>query len=120
MDPKLKEAYDRVMATPVPPPLTTPKPANPQPTVVSPTAVASQEPMQATTPIASTTLSATPANTPTQSKQTVGFAVAMPKHSSSGLKMLPVLIGIGGVIFFIVYAVFWIKFFNVKIPFLPF
>lgn len=32
---------------------------------------------------------------------------------------LPILLTLSGLIFFVVYTVFWIKFFNLSIPFLP-
>ncbi len=111
LDPKLKEAYDRVMSTPVP------KPAD---------FSVAQESMHATIPLAPTpqTVSptpVTPASTPPpQVKQAVSFAVTMPKHSGGGSKMLPILFGLGGLVFFVVYAIFWVKFFGLKVPFLPF
>lgn len=102
MDPKLKEAYDRVMATAVPPPS---QPIPPQPQTPPPPVT----PIHATMPIATHPQAA--------SATIVG---AMPKKRAKGVNIFPILFAVGGIVFFVVYTIFWLKFFNLSVPFLPF
>jgi len=93
LDPKLKEAYERVMGTTIPAQAQTPSPAPtttpaPFPTVSAPTPV--QEP---------------------QSQMVVN------KKKVVGLS--PILVAVAVILFFLAYTIIWIKVFNLKVPFLP-
>jgi hypothetical protein len=46
---------------------------------------------------------------------TTGFVA---KKQSSGVS--PVLYVLGGIIFLVAYTIFWLKFFKISVPFLPF
>lgn len=174
LDPKLRDAYQRVMGTPIPQPQVTPASATlqrgepiqaqtppppppptpaPTPTPTPPPPVAPVEP-----PIAPPTpptqpnpisepQSAIPTETPAIPIQPpaaqnnfvqMNSEVAAPPAATiaaspnfvepvqvptATLKkknmMMPILIGIAGVIFIVVYTLFWTKLFNFKLPFLP-
>lgn len=114
LDPKLKEAYERVMGTTIPKPSAPPTPAapsSPNPTAQIPTV----EPTPQTPPTpAPSAAPQTMANVGT----TPSAFVANPQKGKSG-GISPVIIFLGLLVFFIVYALFWLKFFNVSLPFLP-
>lgn len=139
LDPKLQEAYNRVMNTTVPQPPAAPQPQTPPPLPITPPQVStiptppSPPPPPPSTP---TIPQANPIQPPiTDQPQTTVMHATIPltttKPSSSapilaasksggkGLSILPFII-IGGIIFLAVYTVFWIKFFKLSIPFLPF
>lgn len=100
LDPKLKETYERIMNTHV---VATPAPQTPvNPTTTQPV----QAPQQ---PVAS------PQPQP-QSANAAPLVTAPPKKTSNLMLVIYIL---AGVLFFIIYALFWIKFFNLSIP-LPF
>lgn len=40
--------------------------------------------------------------------------------SAGGRKVSPILIAVAVLLFFVVYAIVWVKIFNLQIPFLPF
>lgn len=101
LDPKLKEAYDRVMGTAVNPPQHTAVAAPPPPSQAA-VNVPTQEPTHVEPAMA-----ASPTSSPVAQK-----AVAK-KHRLS--PMIWVLIV---VIFIAAYSVVWIKFLNFKVPFL--
>ncbi len=122
LDPKLKEAYERVMGTSFAQPPQQSQPIAPQPQP-SPAI-----PMQQTQPIQ-------PMQSP-QIQQQQPAAIPMtgaqkqtPATNTFVGKKLPIHIGkpkispviflVGGVVFFIVYTIFWLKFFKVSVPFLP-
>ena len=116
LDPKLKEAYDRVMATAVPQPSpASPPPLQPQAEPASP----STSPIQGG-PVSTQTIDPQPlpSSAPIASAKPASAFVAVATKPKT--KILPVLFVVGGLIFFVVYAVFWVKFFNLKLPFLPF
>ena len=146
LDPKLKEMYDRIMAINVKPSA----PAAGQTTnVVSEQTTAPQPARSTATPQAGIpeTPFMPPANTmpvtqvappppqvkvvQTQTIPTVAQAaaqkatgsptsfVAQTKKKGSFSLMTPLLI-LGAIIFLGVYTFFWIKFFNLPVPFLPF
>jgi len=100
LDPKLKEAYDRVMGTVVTPPTAAPVEH------VNTTPIAHSEPA----PIA-TAVSHQAVQSPVSTTQT-----ATVPHKKSGSKAFIFLLA--GIAFFIVYALVWIKMFNLKFPFL--
>lgn len=131
LDPKLKETYERVMGTTTPP-------VSP----AAPTVTTNATPMVDTTtqdsslkgPILSTDISSSPdtsipttpytpdnlrfqaaIQTPlTNPIQQSPVGAAVPKQQSS---MVRILFIAGAVVFFIVYTVFWVKIFNLPLPF---
>lgn len=127
LDPKLREAYERVMNTTISPanapsqqptvaPSPRPLPSQTSPQIPKPAAV-NETPVMLPMPSASL-----PTNSPVIQKQppsTVANIVttSMPQHNSG---ILPIVIILGAIIFFAVYAVFWLKFFQIQLPFLPF
>ncbi len=153
LDPKLKEAYDRVMGTNVTPatqttvnsPLTTAIPPTTVATIPTPagqnlspdgvSSLATPAPTTSPAPVAPTPPSAreTPSTPPlgptiahhipvpspvlTTTHTAGGAFVAKDVKSSS--RISPVILIIAGVVFFLVYALFWIRFFNIPLPFLP-
>lgn len=119
LDPKLKAAYDRVMSTSVntntapaapaaahtpstatPPPVPTPPPAPPPP--------AHHTPLHATNLMESTTPSTGSTAIP---------KVTEPKKAKGGIS--PVILIVGGIVFFAVYTLLWVTVFKIPIPFLP-
>lgn len=125
LDPKLKEAYDRVMGATVPktPPqmpsvdLPTPpkEPEKPFPQPVTPTPIATSN------VVGANAAQGVNPSTPVAPIHTV-------VHPSSGFvapheeKKSPVsgtLLVIAGVVFLLVYTLFWLKWFGIALPFLP-
>lgn len=112
LDPKLKAAYDRVMSTTVTPTAAAqpPKPAASIPTVPaapaipSPTIAAPIPPAQPTKPHPTTLPASHPA-----------VADAPEKDRK---KVSSILLIAGGIIFIAVYAMLWMNFFQIPIPFL--
>lgn len=132
LDPKLKETYDRVMGTTAPSttgaPTTTPT-ATPTATQVPSANLNGQSPPPVTpenTPPTPEAMPAVPSYTADNLKfqaaiqtpmvgtmPTVGLA-PKPQGPSSLLKTLYI---IGAIVFFVVYAYFWAKIFNLPLPF---
>lgn len=160
LDPKLREAYQRVMGTPIPQPQVPPAQAQipqpdptpapqpqPEPTTPPQTPPQQQEPFfipqpetppaggpqpQATTQQASSNftqmnseVAAAPIEPQTQNANFSNFATppAMPQAQTMAIKkksgIMPVLYVIVGVVFLVVYTLFWTKIFNFQLPFLP-
>jgi hypothetical protein len=146
LDPKLKETYDRVMGTASPQPAAnvTPIPIAPAPGIPPLNAnaaplmdngvqnVSAKGPIIPTdmpTPVDSSastipTTPYTPDNLRFQAAiqspmgapaQAVAGAPMVPQQPSSMLRILYI---VGSVVFFIVYTFFWVKIFNLPIPFL--
>jgi hypothetical protein len=128
LDPKLKEAYDRVMGATLPtsqtPPVANPSvgnsPVSPHHDPLDKMAIKENPPMQAAAP-----LPTHQAGTVSPSPTPVATA---PLHVSSGFvapheeKKAPVsgtLLIVAGVVFLIVYTLFWLKWFGIPLPFLP-
>lgn len=171
LDPKLKEAYERVMGTPVgatPAQPGTPTAATSAPTPAAPQPMPANQFAGGTTPVQAAqspqTMPPNPPQMPTvQPIQPAMPATATPPHvqppvqppaafgttqpaavpavgahptppqgkpgaashgfvaGKKGLRMSPVLLIVGGIIFLLVYTVFWLKFFNIPLPFpIPF
>lgn len=153
LDPKLKEAYNRVMQTPTrplqPPPQqpapaqqepasqqTQPQPAQqPQPTQSQPN---QQQPVQDlpvqtpptqqqqqpiinhinTTPLTGSQPAQQAAvNTHAAKQQMQAFVASEVTGVHQSLKMIQLAYVVGGLVFFAVYALFWMKFFNISTPF---
>lgn len=140
LDPKLKEAYDRVMGGPANAPAgpnppggaSGPTPVGafpPSPTQqVSPPAPVlspsfNDAPIQPVTP-AEPTPSASPSGS-------VGSTIAFNANNAQknqgtttikheGSKLMPVIMGLGIVVFLLAYTFVWVFVFKLKIPFLPF
>lgn len=113
LDPKLKETYERVMGTSARPTTVAPQPTiqnqtiqsqpiQPQP-IPQPLEPARPQPIAQSQPVKIQ---------PIQKPQT--------QNLKKKNKMLPIFLALGGIIFLIVYAFFWIRIFNLKLPFLPF
>ncbi len=158
LDPKLREAYQRVMGTsipqpqvapiqaqtPPPPPMPTPDPTpNPapepepipneapakkedptpsiqEPSVTQPEISPPPEPTASNFVQMNSEVAAAPVTTETSSPN-FSAPIATPTQTIAVKKknsMMPILILIGGLILLIGYAYFWIKIFNLKIPFL--
>lgn len=158
LDPKLRDAYQRVMGTPIPEvqtqtpppppgqpspmpdptptptPMPQPEPTpTPTPTIQEPPVAPFEPPAVPPTPVQEPAIPQQPppsnfvqmnsevASTPSQNFTNPGVA---PQSQTIALKkkngmMMPVLFGIVGVVFIVVYTLFWTKIFNFKLPFLP-
>lgn len=110
LDPKLREVYDRVMKTQVLPPPPAPrvsepvKPQAPAPLPLSPVEKPSAEPEKQ--PVSS---------------QASAFIAKPTKEAKKGSKVTGVILIMVILIFLVAYSIFWIKFFNISLPFeLPF
>lgn len=100
LDPKLKEVYDRVMGV-----ANNNHPVNAAPPPPPPSAVPSQQPKE-------TTLVADhePVKTPSA-------FVAKPAKSNGGIPMSVIVLLL--VVFLSLYTFFWLRIFNISLPFLP-
>lgn len=116
LDPKLKEAYDRVMGTVI-----TPSPKSPNQSQQSTSLPEHSEPVQSAPPPLpiQPTLEHPAAATPVMATVTAqapivqkGVAVKKKKRVS------PLIIGLLVIVFLAVYAVVWVKYFGLKVPFL--
>ena len=98
LDPKLKEVYERVMGTQMPnSPQTVAVPQNPaQPTTTRPQPVF-----------------------PQQLQTQKVFVAGQNVSKTGGSKTTYILLFIASIIFFAVYTLFWMRYFNIAIP-LPF
>lgn len=132
LDPKLKEAYDRVMGTSFTPPAATPTPtqsaSTPAPVAEPAPIVPAAEPMATQTPV--TPQPVTPVEltsepvpfqptTSVESKMPINGFVAADANTQKKHGVSPVIIILGVIVFLVVYALFWVKFFGVSLPFLP-
>lgn len=128
IDPKLQEAYNRIMATPTPANQPQSGQANPQ-SSAKPSAAAEQpatnhaassgqpippQPLPTLTPIDSHSNNKTPSTKPNNNAHA---AVGMVAKSGSGVPTVVLIVA--AVIFFLVYTLFFIKLFGVSVPFLP-
>lgn len=138
LDPKLKEIYERVMGTtvaptnptpasaiqnqaPTPPPLPSYETPKPPPTsqqtapITTPQALSKEEPK--------IDLPASREQTSEQAKPEYQAYTSTPAgviaKEKGGSKMLNVLLVVAAVLFFSIYALFWLRFFNLSLPFLP-
>jgi len=118
LDPKLKEAYDRVMGATVP---KTPPPQMPSVDIPTPP----KEPEKPfSQPIAPTPINAaqSAANSPpaapvhTVAHPSSGFVAP---HEEKKSPISGTLLVIAGVVFLLVYTLFWLKWFGIALPFLP-
>jgi len=112
LDPKLRETYERVMGTPTetaPPAVFSPE--TPLPTTPAETLVpAVESPAQSNTNGGVTGVFQTPfTNTPTAAMQ-----IPQPHDASPLLRVFYI---VGALVFFVVYTIFWMKIFNISLPF---
>lgn len=128
LDPKLREAYQRVMGTPLPQvqpasprgePVQPPTPS--QPPVSEPEPAIPQQPplgannfVQMNSEVASAPTAAPPAS-PNFVAPATASTIAVKKKSM----MMPVMIGAAALVFLAIYTLFWTKLFSLKVPFLP-
>ncbi|HLD01606.1 MAG TPA: hypothetical protein VJC10_01900 [Patescibacteria group bacterium] len=134
LDPKLKETFDRVMGTNVAPTASVQEPhiqtnsdsiyqntpqSSPQPAAVA--AAQAPAPIQVPAPALEeqkTVIKIPPVDAsvgaPTASEQA---AAQISENEDKKSLIVPIAFISLGVIFFILYAVFWVKFFNVSLPF---
>lgn len=101
LDPKLKEVYDRVMSTSVPAGHA-PPPPKPQASPASPT------------PAPATAAASSPSSPHPQVFNASTLAGGKNTHGLS-----PVVWIVVGILFLLTYTIFWMKFFNLSLPFLP-
>ena len=111
LDPKLKEAYDRVMGTVV-------TPTSPAQTQAAPPP-AHSEPVQ---PVSPPSAQPTPEHLP-EHPATATTMVPSPTAEKAAVvkkkrKVSPLIIGLGVIVFLAIYAVVWIKYFGLSVPFL--
>jgi hypothetical protein len=127
LDPKLREAYLRVMGTEVPTPQATPS-------VQTPAAVPQFQAQESSRPFVPTAqtipgfgqgsseIPVPQTSMPTGLRMTspTGPAPAFrPQPVALKSGFMPVLFAIVGVVFIVIYALFWTRVFNLKLPFLP-
>lgn len=172
LDPKLRDAYQRVMGTPIPQvqtqpasprgepvqaqtpppppgqpssmpdPIPTPAPMpqpeptpTPTPTIQEPPVTPFEPPAAPPTPTPEPSIPQQPPTQPSNfvqmnsevaSAPSQNFTTpsAVPQSQTIALKkkngmMMPILFGVVGLVFIVVYTLFWTKIFNFKLPFLP-
>lgn len=113
LDPKLKETYERVMGTSA-----RPTPVAPQPTIQNQT-IQSQPTQPQPMPQPVQQARPQPIAQP-QPVQAQPIQKQQEQTLKKKIKILPVFIILGGIIFLLGYVLFWTKIFNLKLPFLPF
>jgi hypothetical protein len=127
LDPKLQEAYLRVMGTQIPTPQANPSVQTP---VAAPQFQVQQEPIPAPTPVSqpiqgmNSEIPVPQTSMPDSLRMTPPVAPApafrpQPVAFEKKSGMIPVFFVIVGVVFIVIYALFWTKVFNLKLPFLP-
>lgn len=128
-DPKLKEAYDRVMGMSLPKathnteppkvaekPMDTPLPTPPTQQPHDPLMATAHE--QAAPPANHASPTTAPAPTPAHASMSFSTAYVAPHEDKKSPISAPLLL-FAGVIFLIVYTLFWMKWFGMTLPFLP-
>lgn len=140
LDPKLRDAYQRVMGTPIPDPTPVPQPQpqpepipTPPPPVQPPTEPVS-EPQSAIPQPIPTPEPTIPTPLPTQANSFVqmnsevasvpsspNFSAPSPQIQTITIKkkssLMPILAGVVILIFLVIYSLFWVKIFNFQLPF---
>lgn len=105
---------------PVPPaPAAASTPAQPIETTTPQVATTATVEMQATQPIAQVTTAVTPVDA-TEKPETVHITTSV--HTTGEkkkVKISPVILILGGVVFLVAYALIWVKVFGLQLPFLP-
>lgn len=128
LDPKLRDAYQRVMGTSVPPPQApppSPPPPTPTPTPapVQDSVSTVQEPSPIPTPEPTIPQPTEPTAAATNFDQMKSeVATNQPQAQTAVVKKksaMPILMVIGAICFIVIYTLVWTKIFNFKLPFLP-
>jgi hypothetical protein len=125
LDPKLQEAYLRVMGTEVPAPQAN---LSVQTPVAAPQFQAQQEPIQAPTPVSQPIQEMSSEIPVPQTSMPAGLRMTSPVGPAPGFRpqpaviekksgSMPVLFAVVGVVFIVIYALFWTRVFNLKLPF---
>jgi uncharacterized membrane protein len=148
LDPKLKEAYERIMGTAVAPQTQTPaavvqpktapeqpaaqsfaqpviqhsvppiqqQPQHPQP-IQTPPVIAEPAVSQPSTAFAAPSMTNSPLfDTDAANDQIHAYVASEVAGAKQSLKLIQVMYLVGGLVFFVVYAFFWMKFFNLALP----
>ena len=125
LDPKVQETYHRVMSTPTQPaqPVQTSPPA--QPTAPPPAAppagqspLGSAPPAQAEAPVPQQIYTpSTAVSEPPPTLNVTNSQVFSSKKKAGHISPVVMIMGIA--VFFVVYALVWVKIFNARLPFLP-
>lgn len=124
LDPKLAETFNRVMSTPIPTPapistpIVIPAPIQPSATI-NPIPIQAQQimPVQpAPGPETEVTTTTQPQQAPVVINTTNSQVFSSKKKAG---KVSPVILGLGGFVFLLVYTLIWVKVFGATIPFLP-
>lgn len=119
LDPKVQETYHRVMSTPVPaaPPPAQPvqtappaQPTAPPPVAPPPAQAEAPAPQQIYTP-------STAVSEPSPTVNVTNSQVFSSKKKAGHISPVVMIMGIA--VFFVVYALVWVKIFNARLPFLP-
>lgn len=129
-DPKLQEAYDRVMNGPaVPPPGTIPPPPAPAPFSPQMGTSSTPIPVQPQAPVIPSEIipQAAPAApaAPSPFGGTIAFNANNPGKNQGatvkrgGSKVMSLVLGLGVIILLVAYTFVWIYVFKLQIPFLP-
>lgn len=145
LDPKLRDAYQRVMGTPIPDPTPVPQPQPqpepiPTPPPVQPPTEPVSEPQPAIPQPIPTPEPAIPTPLPTQANSFVQMNSEVPAPSSPNFSapapqaksdlaqaqtitikkkssLMPILAGVVILVFLVIYFLFWVKIFNFQLPF---
>jgi hypothetical protein len=118
LNPKLKETYDRIMGTTttvkMPHPAETHTAKNPSPAHQTVARAQVTPAARTTTPVHASTgqLTHIAYNASMAAKKEKAHTAANDKEVSSLL--LPILLATGGVVFFVVYSIFWLNFFGMN------
>ena len=128
LDPKLREAYQRVMGTPLPQvqpasprgePVQPPTPSQPPVSEPEP-AIPQQPPLGANNFVQmNSEVASAPTVAPSASPNFVAPATASTIAVKKKSMMMPVMIGVASLVFLAIYTLFWTKLFSLKVPFLP-
>lgn len=132
LDPKLQEAYNKVMGVSLDTPATPPSPSSPTPpptdtpTVVTPPTAptppqhpsVSEEPTMSPAPSEPSQELVTTPEPPIATMQSTISAKPQTFVAKKGMKISPVILIVGGIAFLLVYSLIWIKVFNLSIPFI--
>lgn len=126
LDPKLREAYERVMGTALAAnptqPATPSQQAAPTPLEPAPVQSPAQTPLNQALPTQPIPPPPPPITQQFHAEPAKSFLPSLTPMVASApatkQKLSTVVIIILGVVFFLVYTIFWIKFFNLSVPFI--
>ncbi len=125
LDPKLKEAYERVMGTPMSQPQATEASSSTSQSTPEQPAPSSPQPAAAEPPPSAPAATIKDAKPQVHEEHAIanqtggisgGFIAGGQK---SGPKISSKILFLAAIAFFLVYALFWVRFFNLQRPFFP-